>query len=190
MPERREIRLHDDDRVAGAQILSWIAWPHRHEYGVALLDPHCAQSKKPGRIKLQLAQFRMKLLDGFVAGGWFDYKILAAAPDLAERSLFSKQKLTTRQLAKRWGIADGKELGNSIRSVWPKRMPVVHLASAARTILTVKCFIDEIALLPESLLDPSWVKETVDLAEMRLGEGVKLGAFEAAHFHRFHRDTF
>lgn len=203
----RDIRLDDRDLIAGAQILAWIAMPHRPQPGVRLLEqwfwarrryrgesvPHLPFDRnKQGRITVQLAQFNKRVLEGFRAGLWFDRRCWASLPaDGPILSGFRGMGASTRRLAKSYADRSGIEQGNAIRAIWSKRKPVLHLASAAVEVLASR-YADEDRRgfdLERTVFWPSWVAETIERAGQKADFAAEFGAFSQSGFYRFHRDN-
>ena len=204
---RREIRLDDRDLIAGAQILAWIAMPHRPQPGVHLLEQwfwarrRFRKENVPGlpfelskqnRIRSQLVQFNGRVLDGFRAGVWFDRRCLAGAPGsgLIANGLRSLGT-STRRLANSHAARNGVEQGNAIRSIWSKRKPVLHLASAAAEVLAAR-YADEDRRgfdLERTVFWPNWVADTISRAGQKADFAVRYGGFQISAFYRFHRDN-
>ncbi len=206
-PQRHEVRLDDRDLVAGAQILAWVAMPHRPQPGVRLLNQWFWARRrfrkesvpvlpfdlgKPNRLTPQLVQFDRRVLDAFRAGEWFDRRQLASIPgdgiifSVLRRSLGA----STRQLAKSYADRNGIEQGNAIRAIWSKRKPVLHLASAAVEVLSAR-YADEDRQgfdLERTVFWPNWVADTINRAEQKAEAAARYGAFQLSDFHRFHRD--
>ena len=179
----REIRLDDRNLVAGAQILAWIALPHRPQAGVDLLNQWLWSRRKfrresmallpftlrkQNRISSQLIQFNRRVLDAFRAGIWFDRRCYSALPgdDVIVRG-FRSMGASTRLLAQSHSERFGIEPSNSIRLIWSKRKPVLHLASAAAHVLASK-YADEDRRgfdLERTVFWPNWVAETIERAE-------------------------
>jgi hypothetical protein len=206
---RREIRLDTDDLIAGAQILAWIAMPHRPQSGVHLLEQWCWARRryrgesvpilpynlsKQSRITVQLAQFNRRVLEGFRAGLWFDRRCNAALPANQGPILNAIRSMgaSTRVLARSYAARHGVEQGNAIRAIWSKRKPVLHLASATVEVLCShyagedRCGFD----LERMVFWPNWVSETIELAEQTARHSSRFGAFRLSDFYRFHRDSF
>lgn len=203
----REIRLDDDDLIAGAQILAWIAMPHRPQPGVRLLEQwYLARRRyrnetvpalpfplsKQGRITAQLAHLNRRVLEGFRAGIWFDRRCFAVLPgDGPILSGLRGMGASTRQLAKSYADGNGIEQGNAIRAIWSKRKPVLHLASAAAEVLASR-YADEDRHgfdLERTVFWPNWVAETIDRAGQKAEFAARFGAFSQSGFYRFHRDN-
>lgn len=205
-PQRQEVRLDDWDVVAGAQILAWVAMPHRHQAGVHLLNQWFWARRrlrkesvpvlpfelgKPSRLWAQLVQFDRRVLDGFRAGVWFDRRQLAVIPgDGPIVAGLRGLGASTRQLAKSYAGRNGIEQGNAIRGIWSKRRPVLHLASAAAEVLAAR-YADEDRQgfdLERTVFWPNWVEDTISRAEQKAEAAARYGAFQLSDFHRFHRD--
>lgn len=188
MPERIRERLDDDDTIAAAQILSWIARPHRPASGLSLLLP---SEKKPNRVDSQRPAFQKDFLRGLQAGVWFDAKVLAKDPDWESKTLFDPEHSTTRKMAKRSVGGLEVEKSNAIKRVWTNRQRVAHLASAVRTALVTKSSVDDLPLDPWAFVaDPDWVHDVINEAELKLEPAFKVGAFDPLGFVQFHRDNF
>jgi len=204
--------------VAGAQILAWIAMPHRPQPGVRLLNQWFWARRrfrkervpvlpfelgKPNRITAQLVQFDRRVLDAFRAGAWFDRRRV-----FDHWRWIDREKLTvlpegspivaglrgfgasTRQLAKSYAGRNGIEQGNAIRAIWSRRKPVLHLASAAAEVLAAR-YADENRQgfdLERTVFWPNWVADTIDRAEQKAEAAARYGVFPLSDFHRFHRD--
>lgn len=213
MPERIRERLDDDDTIAAAQILSWIARPHIPAFGLSLLLP---SEKRPNRVESQRPAFQKDFIRGLQAGGWFDAKVTAADPDWESKTLFPRENWTDWKMAGRYlGSREGRK-DNAIRAIRNKRGAVAHLASAVRTALLNKCLYEgrpvprstiyahlrpvTSTTLPNPILpdlnpllfvqDPDWVQDAIELAEERLQLALEVGAFDSADFRKFYRDTF
>lgn len=215
MPERIRERLDDDDTIAAAQILSWIARPHRSASGLSLLLP---SEKKPNRVQSQRPAFQKDFLRGLDAGGWFDAKITAHMdPDGESKTLFPEEFWTTRKMAERSVSKLVVEKSNAIKRMWSNRKQIAHLASAVRQTLLDKFMYDPQPKVPRPLIyahlrpftsttrprpdlpdleprlfvaDPDWVQDVIHEAERRLALACEVGAFDAAGFVQFHRDNF
>jgi hypothetical protein len=189
MPERIRERLDDNDTIAAAQILSWIARPHRRlESSFSLLLP---SEKKPYIVESQRPAFRKDFLRGLEAGRWFDAKALAADPDWESRTLFPPEHSSTRRMARRSASRLNLDEDNAIKRVWSKRKPIAHIASAARTALVTKSLVNDLLLDPWAFVaDPDWVQGVIHEAERRLALACEVGAFDASGFVQFHRDNF
>ena len=203
----REIRLDNRDMVAGAQILAWIAMPHRPQPGVHLLNqwfwarrrfrkegipPLPFELRKQNRLSLQLAQFNKRVLDGFRAGIWFDRRCWSVLPGEGAISIGLRgMGASTRRLAQSYSERTGIEPSNAIRAIWSKRKPVLHLASATAHVLAER-FADEDRRgfdLERTLFWPNWVAETIERAGEKAGFASRYGGFELCSFYRFHRDN-
>lgn len=188
MPERIRERLDNDDTTAAAQILSWIARPHRSASGLSLLLP---SEMRPNRVESQRPAFQKDFLRGLQAGVWFDAKVLAKDPDWESKTLFDPEHSTTRMLAKRSVGGLEVEKSNAIKRVWSNRQVVAHLASALRTALVTKSLVDDLPLDPWAFVaEPDWVQDIIDESERRLAVACEVGAFEETCFRQFYRDTF
>lgn len=203
----REIRLDDRDLIAGAQILSWIALPHRPEAGVRLLEqwfwarrrfrgetvPHLPfDLNKRGRITAQLAQFEKRVLEGLRAGLWFDRRQWSALP--AGGPILSGLRgmgASTRRLARLYAQRNGIEEANAIRAIWSKRKPVLHLASATAEVLGARYAAEGRRGfdLERTVFWPNWVEETIERAERKAEFAARYSGFPLPGFHRFHRDN-
>ena len=205
---QREIRLDDRDLIAGAQILAWIAMPHRPQPGVHLLEQWYWSRRryrkenvpslpynlsKQSRITLQLAQFNRRLLEGLRAGVWFERRCLAAVPgDGPITTVLRGMGASTRQLARMYANRTGVEQSNAIRDIWSRRKPVLHLASAAAQVLAVR-YADEDRRgfdLERTIFWPNWVADTIDVAGQKAKFAAKHGGFSYSGFYRFHRDNY
>ena len=211
--ERLEIRRDDRDLIAGAQILAWIAMPHRPQPGVHLLEqwfwarrryrkesvpPLPFDLSKPGRLTLQLAQFNRRVIEGFRAGIWFDQRCLfhrrclAAMPgDGPILTGLLGMGVSTRGLATMYANRTGVEQNNAIRAIWSKRKPVLHRASAAAEVLAAR-YADEDRRgfdLERTVFWPNWVAETIDRAGQKADFAARHGGFQPSGFYRFHRDN-
>lgn len=201
MDERLHLRLDDNDLIAAAQILSWIALPHRPQDGVDLLcNWYWARQKflghplpdlpfalkKPSRLESQLRRLEATCLVGFRAGIWLNWKILSASPS----PWFSNIHMSTRKLASRRASTKGTESHNEIRDVWSKRKPVAHMALAAAN--AIGGWLKENDLyefgLSGAILHPEWVSEAIEMSEEWRRSASRF--IDPATFHRFHRDSF
>lgn len=204
---RREIRLHDDDLIAGAQILAWIAMPHRPEQGVHLLEqwywgrrrfrgeivpPLPYDLGKRSRLVPQLAQFNRRVLDAFRAGMWFHRRCLATTPGngIISQGLRGLGA-STRTLAKSYADRNGVEQGNAIRVIWSKRKPVLHLAYAAGEVLSARYWEEDRGGfdLERTVFWPNWVTDTISRAEQKANWATRDSTFQLSAFYRFHRDN-
>lgn len=204
--QRHEVRLDDLDMVAGAQILAWIAMPHRPQPGVRLLNQWFWARRrfrkesvpdlpfelgKPNRLTSQLVQFDRRVLDAFRAGVWFDRRQWAMIPGNGPLAAGMRGLgASTRQLAKSHAGRNGIEQGNAIRAIWSKRKPVLHLASAAVEVLAAR-YADEERQgfdLERTVFWPNWVADTINRAEQKAEAAARYGTFQLSDFHRFHRD--
>jgi hypothetical protein len=203
MTERRSIRLDDNDLVAGAQILSWIARPHRPESAVKILnhwywelqrdrgkqipDLPFALSKR-NRIELQFRRLEADCLTGMRAGVWLQWKVL----ENSQHPWFTDAGTSTRELARRRAETKGTNTdpANEIRDIWQKRKPVLHLALSAGDALGR--WLTERDLygfgLSGAVLDPSWVPDAIERSEKWCRSASQF--FPAENFYHFHRDTF
>lgn len=207
LADRLDIRLDDHDLIAGAQILAWIARPHRPESGVELLnhwflarrrhrgDPLPAlpfELKKPNRIEYQLAKFRTDLMRGFRAGLWFEQRSMSGPnrPALLRNFDVKIRSLARRQLpiARR----DPENEGNIVRDIWSRRKPIAHLAIAAgSTIARLHQEREVVGFdLEMTVFDPIWVSEAISESESRAGGSFLTGALQPEQLYRFHRDSF
>lgn len=204
MADRREIELDANDVVAAAQILSWIAMPHRPQDGVDLLCQwfwarrrHRGEPipdlpfdlKKPSRLAPQLENFRQRVCSGFRAGQWFELKTLSGPNRPA---MFSNFAATTRSLAARRAGVRGTAAANEIRDVWSRRKPVAHMAIAAANNIAAEHTARNVGGfdLEPTLFNPVWVGDAILEAESRASGAMATGAFDIARLYRFHRDTF
>lgn len=204
----RDIRLDDRDLIAGAQILAWIAMPHRPQPGVHLLEqwywsrrryrkenvpPLPYDLSKQSRITLQLAQFNRRVLEGLRAGIWFHRRCLVGVPgDGLILTGLRGMGASTRRLARMCADRTGVEQANAIRAIWSRRKPVLHLASAAAEVLAAR-YADEDRRgfdLERTIFWPNWVADTIDLASQKADFAARYGGFSHSGFYRFHRDTF
>ena len=204
MSDRREIILDSENVTAAAQILAWIALPHRPQSGVDLLNNwfwarrrHRREPvpdlpfdlKKPNRLGPQLETFRQRTLTAFRAGMWFETKTMSGPNRPA---IFSGFDVSTRHLAyKRAGLRDTAP-ANEIRDVWSRRKSVAHLAAGAgNAIAQVHAARGVPGFdLEMTLFDPVWVEEAISQSESRARAASLLGAFDLSKLHHFHRDTF
>jgi hypothetical protein len=212
MAERRVIILDKHDLIAGAQILSWIAFPNRPEHGVNLLNQwfwarrkHRGEPvptlpfklKKPNRIEAQLKVFERQLRRGFVAAEWFSHK---SASGPSAPPMIKGFGISTRKLSSRWGwyLADQndpddfKEPSNVIRSVWSPRKNILHLARSFSFVIMEKMNEQGIERfdLERTVFDPVWVEKTISDSEGQARMAELLGAFEINNFYKFERDSF
>ena len=207
MPERPEIRLDDNDVVAAAQILSWVARPHRPESGVDLLQhwywrlfqirgrevpelPFDLRARK--RIEAQFKRLEIDCIAGFRAGMWLQWKIL----DHSECSWFANFSMSTRELSRRRAAAkhpareEYRNPDNEIRDIWSRRKPIAHLAlSAGNAIASWLAKRDLQGFgLSGAMLQPDWVAEAIEKSEDWFRPASRF--IEPSQFVRFHRDTF
>lgn len=192
--DRHAIRLDDRDIVAAAQILAWIALPHRPEDGVNLLEkwfwgrrkyrgetsPPTDSDLRRSRLEPQLEKFRQYVLCGIRAGTWFAMRTLSG-PDRSP--MFRKFNVTVRSLAKRRlpsNRRDSEAEGNVIRDIWSKRKPVAHLADAASDAIAAEHRAMNIASfdLEMTLFNSVWVAKAIDGAESRARAAALTGAFD------------
>ena len=209
LAERRAIRLDARDMVAGAQILSWIALPHRPAHGVALLNHwYWARRrfrgesvpalpftlKKLSRIEGQLQNFNARVMDAFLAGVWFQRRQLTVLPDSGGLILSAVKawSASTRTLAQRRADLRGTAQPQEIRAIWSTRKPVLHLALAAGEMLAEHYHSEgrQGFDLERTVFWPNWVPATIDRAERIASQACRFGAFEPHQFYRFHRDSF
>lgn len=207
MVERPSVRLDDWDLVAGAQILSWIARPHRPESGVELLNhwflarrrhrgdplPDLPFTlKKPNRIEVQVAKFRIDVIRGFRAATWFEQRTMSGPrrPPILQDFNATVRSLASRQLPSE--RRDIENEGNVIRDIWSMRKPVAHLAAAAMTAIAKLHERHDINGLDieMTVFDPTWVQEAIVESENRARGAFLTGAFQEADLYRFHRDSF
>lgn len=211
MGERRAIRLDDHDLIAGAQILGWIALPHRPHDGANLMQQwyfarrrHRGQEnpalpfdlKKPNRLAPQLVQFEARCLDAFRAGLWFDKQIMRG-PNVIDGPIAGVMSVSIHRLAagrmKAKGIDPVEQgTGNAVRDIWSKRKPVAHLASALGMFLVTRSEREgqHGFDLERTVFDPVWIDEVLERAENRARHAIISGAVQPAQLHRFHRDSF
>jgi hypothetical protein len=207
---RRPIRLDDDDLIAGAQVLAWIALPHRPEHGVALLNhwywsrrrfrgeavPELPWTlKKQNRIEAQLPQFSKSLTTAWRAGLWFQRRCWAAIPPEIRREsaiaeAIGKLGASTRGQAERLAQRNGTEAANEIRAVWRHRRPVLHLARAVDDELGRLYMAGGEFDLERVVFCPDWLPGALQRAEELAISASRWGAFELSGFYRFHRDSF
>lgn len=205
---RRSLRLHEWDVAAGAQILAWVAYPHRPEHGVKLLEnwfwarrvfrkeaiPELPfPLKKRNRLEAQLRQFEHNFLNGIRAGLWFQRHCFAKVP--GEGPLASTIRCwgaSIRRLALSQSDRRGTAPANEIRRIWSQRKPVLHLAQAAGEMIAElhheegrRCF-----NLERTVFQPNWVNRTLERSEGLAQLAAKLDAFPLGGFYRFHRDSF
>lgn len=209
VPERRSILLDQHNVVAAAQILSWVAMPHRPQAGVDLLcnwywarRKHRGDTvldlpfdlKKPNRLEQQLETFRHRVLRGFRAGSWFQLRVLSAPNQSTWFADFdvSIRSLARRQLppSRRGGESEAE--GNPIRDIWSRRKPIAHMAIAAGDAIAEIHLQREVPGfdLEMTLFDPVWLVAALEAAESRAHGASLVGAFDLSQMHRFYRDTF
>lgn len=211
MGERRAIRLDNHDIIAAAQILAWIALPHRPHDGVNLMQQwyfarrrHRGQEnpalpfdlKKPNRLEPQLVQFEARCLDAFRAGIWFDRQITrgpnVVAGPIAKGMSVSIHRLAARRMRAK-GIDPVEEgTGNAVRDIWSKRKPVAHLASALCMCLATRLEREDRRGfdLERTMFDPVWIDQVLKGAENKARLAIISGAVPPAQLYRFHRDSF
>lgn len=209
LAERRAIRLDARDMVAGAQILSWIALPHRPAHGVALLNHwYWARRrfrkegvpalpftlKKLNRIEGQLQNFNARVSDAFLAGVWLQRRSFSALPGEGGpiASMLKAWGASTKSQAQRRAVLRGTAQSQEIRDIWSRRKPVLHLAWAAGETLADRyhCEGRQGFDLERTVFWPDWVPATIDRAEQIASQVCRFGAFDPGQFHRFHRDSF
>lgn len=207
---RRAIRLDDSDLIAGAQILSWIALPHRPEFGVALINQwYWARKKfrgepvpvlpwplkKQSRFETQLSIFDRKVLDGLRAGLWLQRKCWAALPEEWPSPIvqaFRSAGASTRALAAARSHKRGSAQANEIRDIWTRHKPISHLAWAVADTLG-GIYADEGREgfdLERTVFLPNWVSEALDRAENVAANAEKSQVVPISELYRFHRDSF
>ena len=200
------MRLDDDDTVAAAQILSWIARPHRSESAMKVLDhwrrellrswgrgdpmPD-AYLMRRNRIETQFKRLEVEVLRGIRAGLWLQWKILDQSPI----PLFAGIKMPTRELARRRSAArhsrpENEKPANEIRDIWRKGKPVSHLALATGNALGGWLADRDLRGfgLSGAILQPTWVPDAIEQSEAWFHSASRF--IEPAQFRRFHRDTF
>jgi hypothetical protein len=173
---RTDIRLDDEDTIAAAQILAWIARPHRPESAVKALNhwywtyhrkagrdlpamPFALE--KPGRLQGPMLRLQAECLTAFRAGVWLQWTIFKDAPG---PRLGGARHGVTSLAALRVGMDDR---GNEIAKVWSKRKPVAHMCLAAGNAIgrhhrerRWRGF-----GLAGAMLQPSWVGEAIEQSE-------------------------
>lgn len=205
---RRAIRLDENDVVAAAQILAWIALPHRPHAGVDLLCnwfwarrhyrgqpiPELPfKLKKPSLLGPQLEQFRRRALAGFRAGLWFEQVVMSTS----DVSWFEGYHVSVRSLARRLLTPQQRreapeETGNKFRDIWSPRKPFAHLAAAAACEIANEHERLGVAGfdLEMTLFNPVWVPAAIEQAEGRARGAASVGAFALNDLVRFRRDNF
>jgi hypothetical protein len=178
LAERRSIHLDQDDVVAAAQILSWIARPNRPESGVKVLNHwyHANQKKlgrpipplpfdlmKPNRIETQFIKLQADCLIALEAGQWFNVTILRNCP----HPWFESYKQSVTRLSHNRAEHRQTDKSNELRDVWIKRKPVLHLCLSAGNALGR--WLQERDLfgfgLAGAMIEPTWVDEAVEWSE-------------------------
>jgi hypothetical protein len=204
--ERREIRLDDHDVLAAAQILSWIARPHRPESGMKVLNHWYVELQRDrgkvvpdlpfnlmrrNRIEAQFRRLEADCLIGFRAGTWLNWKILSAAPGPWLGGInVSTRELGRRRASARQAKPENETPNNEIRSIWSKRKPVAHLALAAANSIGARYAAHDLRGfgLSWTILNPDWVADALARSEDWFRSASR--HMDADQFYRFHRDTF
>jgi hypothetical protein len=206
--ERYAIRVDDDDLIAAAQILAWIARPHRPESAVKLLNEWYLRlliirgvsstelpflPDKKGRLDPKFYRLQTECMTGFRAGTWLNWKILSAAP----HKWFASVDISTRELGRRraqarHAVPENELPDNEIRDVWSKRKPIAHLALGAGQAIGRSLAAEGLQGfgLSKALLNPGWVNVAIASAEEWAHSASSVGVPEGTVLHRFHRDTF
>jgi hypothetical protein len=142
--QRHEYILDPNDTAAAAQILSWIARPHRQAGAERLLrqfvmksaqlagwaPPNEIKLEKPTRLETQILNLQGDILKAFEAAHWFQTKVLRGDGS----QIFSGfPKISQRSLAARWSgyRKDEASIGPVMERLWKRREQVVHMCLAA-----------------------------------------------------------
>ena len=200
MGERPAVRLDDDDMIAGAQILAWIARPHRPDSAMKILDHWRRELQRgwgrpdpvPGAslmrrnlIERQFRRLEWQCLGGFRAGQWFQTAILQRAP----HPWFDAFTDGVTRLATARVDGGASAISNEMRA-WSNRKPVAHLCLSSGNALGRWLYHRELHGfgLSGALLHPTWVSEAIDMSEQWARD--MPGQIDVRKAVRFHRDTF
>jgi hypothetical protein len=199
MSDRKEICLDSNDVIAAAQIVSWIARPHRPESGVSILNqwywinrkkaggslPNRFDLKleKPGRIGRSFQKLEADCIMALRAGIWAQAAVLKATP----HHWFENFTTGIRALGEARAVERGSSAGNEIRDVWSKRKSVAHLCLAATNALAAhhqkRNWIG--FGLRGAMLEPDWVSEAIEHSHEWSRSLAKLpNASPTIHFYR------
>lgn len=174
-PAFKEIWLDENDTVAAAQILAWIARPHRpasaikvlnHWYWIAhrkrggILPDMPFSLEKPGRLEPSFLKLEADCLMAFRAGSWAQSAILKNTP----APWFKSFSVGIRARA---AVHAGEDsAGNAIRDIWSRRRPVAHMCLAAGNAIG-RLHREQGWIgfgLAGTMRDTSWVQEAIQQA--------------------------
>lgn len=217
MDDRRLILLDRNDVVCAAQILGWVAYPHRPEHGVNLLNqwfysrrrsrgeeipPLPFDLKKKNRIESQLPKLQESVLDGLRSGIWFNRRMMNALNrdeldggilnGIVEALSMSTRSLATNRAERKEHLDIYGDTGNEIRKIWTKRKPVLHLALAAGNAIAEAYYKEDRRGfdLGRTVFQPDWLDDVFNAAESHAIWADKHCDFELKNFYKFERDSF
>jgi hypothetical protein len=140
---RREVILAHDDTAAAAQILAWIARPHRQADAEIVLKqfvmkyaqmagwtPDGVVLERPSRLEPRLLTLQGDVQKAIETARWFQAIALRGDKSAA----FTKfRPISKRELAADYSgyRQDEDAIGPKIQRLWKTREPVVHLCLAA-----------------------------------------------------------
>lgn len=141
---RQQITLASDDTAAAAQILAWIARPHRQEDSERILrqfvmkyaqmagwtPPDGLALDKPSRLEPRLLKLQGDIQKAFEAARWFQAMVLRGdgTDPFSNFDKISKRKLAASYSRYR---QDEQAIGPTIQRLWKKREAVAHMCIAA-----------------------------------------------------------
>lgn len=202
---RRKIYLDAGDLAAGAEILAYIARPHRPESVIKVIDGWLNQTEKPSRLRPKIDTLVKDLLNGFEAARWLHRAILSGAANTKKIVLFeSGEKLKVSEFPGSWPVSSLRSsalkkayedyaAGNTFRDIWSRRKPILHLALAAGNEIGKLNKSKAVSGLDMNLVvtDWSWVKPTLVQAEGWAFSAQKLSILPLAlPWHFLQRDSF
>jgi hypothetical protein len=202
---RRKIYLDAGELAAGAEILGYIARPHRPESVIKVIDGWLNQTEKPSRLRPKIDTLVKDLLNGFEAARWLQRAILSGAANTKKIVLLETgQKLNVSGFPGSWPVTslrssalkktyDVEGTGNTIRDIWSRRKPILHLALAAGNEIGKLNKSKAVSGLDINLAvtDWSWVKPTLVQAEGWAVSAQQLSILPLAlPWHFLQRDSF
>lgn len=211
MAERREVRLDDQDLIAGAQILGWLAFPDRPQQGVRTIQQWLIRRQqareefigelpfrldKPNRLQLRINTMNKQLRRRLRAGDWLAKRMgkaagtpLSMAMGMGLNALARREnQLLQFQFAEQSEI--DRDQPNLIRDYWTASLPVIHLAKASLFSI-LEAYRKEGRdgwHLERTVFWPDWVPGAIAWSENTAGFAAQLGLVEPSQMIRFHRD--
>lgn len=178
---RRQITLASDDTAAAAQILAWIARPHRQEDAEGILrqfvmkhwqmaegtPPDGFALDKPSRLQPRLLTLQDDIQKAFKAARWFQAMVLRGDGSSAFSGF---DKISKRKLAADYSGYHQREnaIGPTIKRLWKAREAVAHMCIAAGNSigrLHVECGQKGLDLRLPMFHAGEWVSDAVAQAE-------------------------